>query len=149
MGELDGFVIFDGAAERKKRELPDIVDDPQKIGTVKGLRKYLCSDAVPRGHNGPPRVSKCRNCISQCAYGKRLIELMEERKKTENPENKKCDTASSGMRTIQLTESQCQNVADFIEHHLLDVIRNDTDIDNVEWVSEMISAMHTLRKEKS
>ena len=75
---------------------------------------------------------------------------MEERKReTKNPYDCTTDAPeNAGMHTVQLTSSQCQNVADFIELHLLDAIRNDTDIDNVEWVSDMISAMHTLRKEK-
>ena len=149
-GGLDGFIVFDGMAEHKERKLPDIMVDPQKIGTIKELRNLLCTVAVPRAHKGLPRVSKCRTCSSQCAYGRRLIELMKDRKKeAEDLENE--TTAAPGqpvMHNVRLTKSQCENVAGFIESHLIDAIRNNTDIDNIEWVSDMIGAMHALRSAK-
>lgn len=45
---------------------------------------------------------------------------------------------------VCLTKSQCKNVAEFIEIHLIDAIRNDPDIDNVDWIADMIDAMRRL-----
>ena len=45
---------------------------------------------------------------------------------------------------VKLTKSQCKNVAEFIDLHLLEVIRNDVDIDNTEWVKDLIFAMCAL-----
>ena len=47
---------------------------------------------------------------------------------------------------IELTKSQCKNVAKFIEFNLLSAIRNDDCIDNIYWVSEMLKAMEALEK---
>lgn len=41
---------------------------------------------------------------------------------------------------IDLTKSQCESLIDFIELNLLDVIRRDTDIDNLEWVENILNA---------
>ena len=41
---------------------------------------------------------------------------------------------------IDLTKSQCESLIDFIEEDLLDVIRKDTDIDNLEWVQNILTA---------
>lgn len=41
---------------------------------------------------------------------------------------------------IDLTKSQCESLIDFIELNLLDVIRKDTDIDNLEWVQNILTA---------
>ena len=48
--------------------------------------------------------------------------------------------------TVQLTKSQCGNVADFIEFGLIEYIRNDPDLDNVLWIADMIEAWKTLGK---
>ena len=47
---------------------------------------------------------------------------------------------------VELTKSQCENVAEFINYNLLDEIRNDPDIDSVYWVKDMINAMEVLEK---
>ena len=47
---------------------------------------------------------------------------------------------------VRLGKCQCANVAEFIEIHLLDAIRNDPDIDNVGWVEDMIGAMRKLEE---
>ncbi len=47
---------------------------------------------------------------------------------------------------VHLTESQIKNLADFIEFNLLDVIRNDDDIDNILWVNDMCEAYTKLRE---
>ena len=41
---------------------------------------------------------------------------------------------------IDLTKSQCESLIDLIEMNLLDVIRKDTDIDNLEWVQNILNA---------
>lgn len=55
---------------------------PENIKKVRTLKKYLCSMAYPKDftyHKGTeeePDVNMCRICVSQCGYGRRLIELM-------------------------------------------------------------------------
>ncbi len=41
---------------------------------------------------------------------------------------------------IELTKGQCESLSDFIEVHLLDVIRSDADIDNLNWVRNILDA---------
>lgn len=48
--------------------------------------------------------------------------------------------------SVQLTKSQCRNVADFIEFELIEHIRNDPDLDNIRWIVDMIEAWKTLEK---
>ena len=50
------------------------------------------------------------------------------------------------MMEIELSESQCRNLADFIEMHFIDSIRNDTDIDNINYVVDMCKAYEILKK---
>jgi hypothetical protein len=47
---------------------------------------------------------------------------------------------------IELTESQCRNVADFIHWNIFDIIRNDSDIDNPNWLLDMMDAWQKLDK---
>ena len=47
---------------------------------------------------------------------------------------------------VELTKNQCRNVAEFIEMNLLDIIRNQVDIDNVAWVEDMLDAKRALEK---
>ena len=42
---------------------------------------------------------------------------------------------------IELTKGQCESLSDFIEVHLLDIIRKDTDIDNLNWVRNILDAL--------
>ena len=46
--------------------------------------------------------------------------------------------------TITLTKSQCNNLACFIECHLLREIREDEAIDNISWVCEMCESYKML-----
>ena len=48
--------------------------------------------------------------------------------------------------TVELTQSQIKNLAEFIELNLISTIRVDVDIDNIEWVKDMCEA-HTKLKE--
>ena len=41
---------------------------------------------------------------------------------------------------IDLTESQCENLCDFIEFNIFDCIRNDTEIENIDWLVDMMEA---------
>ena len=43
------------------------------------------------------------------------------------------------MAEITLTKDEAISLADFLEIHLIDDIRNDTDIDSLEWLANMIS----------
>jgi len=150
-------VVFDEVAARLEREggqNPDknlnIMTDPAKITTIKALREHLCTIALPPRHKGLPRVSRCRTCESQCGYGRRLIELMEEKKQ----DAKEAVTAvmpaaaqkDDGRICVRLTKSQCVNVAEFIEINLVDNIRNNPYIDNIGWIEDMIGAMRALEE---
>ena len=47
---------------------------------------------------------------------------------------------------VELTKSQCINIADFIEMNLLDVIRKDNDLDNLDYVQDLLDAKKALEK---
>ena len=55
----------------------------------------------------------------------------------------KCDSftyskaKAEGDVVISLTITQAKNLAEFIEMNLMDVIRNDTDIDGIGWLCDM------------
>lgn len=56
-------------------------------------------------------------------------------------------TEIGGMKMqIELTQSQCRNIADFIEFNFIDSIRNNTDIDNINYVADMSKAYEILRE---
>lgn len=46
---------------------------------------------------------------------------------------------------IDLTESQCKNLCDFIEFNIFECIRNDKDIDNIDWLVSMMAAYQKLK----
>lgn len=48
--------------------------------------------------------------------------------------------------TVELTQSQIENLAEFIEFNLIKMIRVDVDIDNIDWVKDMCE-VHTKLKE--
>lgn len=50
------------------------------------------------------------------------------------------------MITVELTDSQVNNLADFMEFNLFEVIRQDDDIDNINWVADMCEAYKKLRE---
>lgn len=50
------------------------------------------------------------------------------------------------MATIELTRDQCDKLAEFIEFNLLDVIRKDSDIDNLYWVKCMLDVWERLKE---
>ena len=47
---------------------------------------------------------------------------------------------------VELTKTQCENIAEFIEFNLLSVIKDDDSIDNIFWVEDMIAAMRVLER---
>ena len=40
---------------------------------------------------------------------------------------------------IELTKAEVKAIADLIEINLFDIIRNDEEIDNIDWLATMIS----------
>lgn len=47
------------------------------------------------------------------------------------------------------TKSQVYNLIEFIELNFIDVVRNDTDIDNIDYVVDMMDALTKLRQTRS
>ena len=47
---------------------------------------------------------------------------------------------------VELTKTQCKNVAEFIEMYLFHAIREDDEMDNLEYLRDMLNAEETLRK---
>ena len=47
---------------------------------------------------------------------------------------------------VELTKDQCESLVDFIELNLLDIIRNDTDIDNLNYVRNLLNALQTFEE---
>lgn len=47
------------------------------------------------------------------------------------------------------TKSQVDNLIEFIELNFIDVVRNDTDIDNIDYVVDMMDALTKLRQTRS
>lgn len=46
---------------------------------------------------------------------------------------------------IDFTKSQIENLMEFIEFEFLDAIRKDTDIDNINYVADMMEAYTKLK----
>ena len=55
-------------------------------------------------------------------------------------------TEDESIRTVRMTRCQAFNVAEFIEMHLIDAIRNDPDMDNVNWIGDMLDAMRAMQE---
>lgn len=47
---------------------------------------------------------------------------------------------------IDLTKSQCKNLAEIIQWNIFDIIRNDTDIDNIDWLVDIAEAYKKLKE---
>ena len=47
---------------------------------------------------------------------------------------------------LELTRSQCKNIAELIELNIFDYIRNDTEIDNMEWLCDMADAWKKMKE---
>lgn len=46
--------------------------------------------------------------------------------------------------TVELTRSQCSNVAEFIELWLFHAMREDDEVDNLEYLRDMLDAQKIL-----
>ena len=47
------------------------------------------------------------------------------------------------------TKSQVDNLIEFIELNFIDIVRNDIDIDNIDYVVDMMDALTKLRQTRS
>ena len=47
---------------------------------------------------------------------------------------------------VELSKSQCMNVADFIEIYIFRAVRDDIDMDNIEYLRDMLDAERVLRE---
>ena len=47
---------------------------------------------------------------------------------------------------VELTKSQCKNVADFIEMYIFQAVRDDPEMDNLQYLRDMLDAEKALRK---
>ena len=51
-----------------------------------------------------------------------------------------------GRMRVELTKSQCENLVDFIDSEFIDSIRNDEEMDNIEYIRDMIMAREALKE---
>ena len=51
-----------------------------------------------------------------------------------------------GNAMIDLTKEQCENMVDLIENCIFDVIRNDTEIDNIQWLVNIVDSYKEMKK---
>lgn len=49
---------------------------------------------------------------------------------------------------VDLTKTQIKNLIDFIELNFIDSVREDEDVDNIDYIIDMCEALTTLRKTK-
>lgn len=47
---------------------------------------------------------------------------------------------------IEVTKDQCESVIDFIEGNILDAIRNDECIDNIDWLANILAVRDAMKK---
>lgn len=48
------------------------------------------------------------------------------------------------IAVIELTKSEAYSLADFISMNLIDIIRNDTEIDSMQWIRNIVHAYEKL-----
>lgn len=46
---------------------------------------------------------------------------------------------------VALTKSQVDNLVEFVELNFIQSIRDDTDVDNIDYIVDMMDALKTLR----
>lgn len=149
-------VVFETVAEKmeSKKTLDGFkpyIADAKRIDTIKELKKYLCEVAAPRYSRGMPKSSECKKCESQCAYGRRLIELMKEINKKEKKEKEtektvKTEEKTDGMVCVKMTPAQCRSAFVFIEERLVASIVDGADSVSIGWIADMIGAMNALKE---
>lgn len=47
---------------------------------------------------------------------------------------------------VELTQSEIENLAELIEFEFIDIIRRDTNIDNIDYIASMMNAYQKLKK---
>lgn len=50
------------------------------------------------------------------------------------------------MVTLNISKSTCQNIADFLDIYFFQNIRDDEDMDNIEYLHDLIHAIHELNR---
>jgi hypothetical protein len=147
------FETIDEKPEAKKglEGFTPYIADAQKIETIKELKKYLCEVSAPRYARGMPKASECKRCESQCAYGRRLIELMKEinkkeKKKEETGKPMQAEENADGMLYVKMTPAQCRSAYAFIEEKLVASIVDGADNVTIGWISDMIGAMNAMKE---
>lgn len=50
------------------------------------------------------------------------------------------------MVTLNIDKDTCRNIADFMEIYFFQNIRDDTDMDNIEYVRSLINAIDEFRR---
>ena len=50
------------------------------------------------------------------------------------------------MPKIELTKDQCESMVDYIECNLFEIIRNDTDIDCMNWLCNICDAYKEFKR---
>lgn len=50
------------------------------------------------------------------------------------------------MVTLKLTKDDCKNVADFLEIYFFQNIRDDPDIDNIEYARSLLNSIAELKR---
>lgn len=71
-----------GKVRAPKQQQPNGVKLADDLKTMEKLKVYLCADAISKGGKVPRGrvdVDACRQCESQCAYGRKYIRLWKEK----------------------------------------------------------------------
>lgn len=93
-----------GTAPQEKGHIAESIDD------LKKLRKYLCDLAAPA--RGPVKIKVCRDCESQCAYGKRYMELYQAQKdEKEDAEAEQRESQSAELEAEKRRREEAERVA--------------------------------------
>lgn len=50
-----------------------------------------------------------------------------------------CRSRMKGAEMIEITKDEAESLADFIEVNIFDIIRNDPDIDSIEWLENLMA----------
>lgn len=56
------------------------------------------------------------------------------------------DEMNNRADMIMLTKDECESLLDWLEIHFIDDIRNDTDADSMEWLSNMVSIYNKCKE---
>lgn len=72
---------------------------------------------------------------------------MNENTQIESRAYKDCSIEPKSMLTqfVELDKDEIYNLIEFIECEFIDILRNDTDIDNIDYLVSMMNALQKLR----